>query len=161
MAAARVAVSAESLSCSVCTEAFDKDTHCPRALSCGHTYCTECLLGIAKGRAMACPKCRRETVLPGPADASARDRVLLLIRNYQVLDIIDEAAQRRGQPDGQQQGDAVAAAAGAAAAAGDAMCEICGEDSAPHAATHMCVDCREVSAMRVAPHWLCTSACAC
>ena len=147
MAATR-AVSAESLSCSVCTEAFDKDTHCPRALSCGHTYCTECLLGIAKGRAMACPKCRRETVLPGPADASARDRVLLLIRNYQVLDIIDEAAQRRGQPDGQQ-GDAAVAAAGAAVAAGDVTCEVCGVDKAPHAATHMCVDCREVSVLLV------------
>ena len=139
----RVASTAESLSCSVCAEAFDSTARSPRALSCGHTFCTQCLRGIAQGRTFVCPKCRRDTVLQQPADRAAGDGdpVLLLIRNYQLLDVIEEAAQQRGQHGGEQQ------AAGAAAGAGGVPCKLCGTEDGMHMATHVCIDCGDVSTM--------------
>ena len=142
----RVASTAESLSCSVCAEAFDSDARSPRTLSCGHTFCTQCLRGIAQGRTFVCPKCRRETVLQQPADGAVGDgdAVLQLIRNYQLLDVIEEAAPQRGQHGDDQQ------AAGAAAGvvhAGGVPCKLCAEEDGLHMATHVCIDCGDVSAI--------------
>jgi len=50
--------------CSICTEVFSD----PRLLTCRHTFCLQCLRRCAEGKhsgdAVACPICRRESVIP-------------------------------------------------------------------------------------------------
>ena len=56
----------EFLTCSICTEPYDKDQHQAKCLSCLHTYCKSCLQKLAGKRSkINCPKCRSLVTLPG------------------------------------------------------------------------------------------------
>ncbi|XP_072019700.1 E3 ubiquitin-protein ligase TRIM71-like [Amphiura filiformis] len=56
----------EFLTCSICAESYDNDTHQAKCLPCLHTYCKTCLHKHA-GRwpKFNCPKCRCVVTLPG------------------------------------------------------------------------------------------------
>jgi len=46
--------------CIVCFESFNQDTRRPIAISCGHIYCTTCIVKHQEGKTVAhCPQCRK------------------------------------------------------------------------------------------------------
>ncbi|XP_072018669.1 E3 ubiquitin-protein ligase TRIM56-like [Amphiura filiformis] len=56
----------EFLTCSICAESYDNDTHQAKCLPCLHTYCKTCLQTHAGQRPkFNCPKCRCMVTLPG------------------------------------------------------------------------------------------------
>ncbi|EGT57254.1 hypothetical protein CAEBREN_12231 [Caenorhabditis brenneri] len=80
------------LECGVCCHDFDDKDHVPKMLSCGHTFCWQCILKIERehnsmnmfGRpAYACPFDRSEIHLPA----------CMLPKNRLVLDLIEEKKQ--------------------------------------------------------------------
>ncbi|KAI8497613.1 hypothetical protein Bbelb_249190 [Branchiostoma belcheri] len=51
----------EELSCSICLELFTR----PKVLPCQHTFCQDCLQGVAgRGGTFKCPNCRQQVTLP-------------------------------------------------------------------------------------------------
>ena len=58
----------EILTCSICTNLFDRAEHRAKIFpggSCQHTYCVRCLHDYANGRRqISCPACREDIVLP-------------------------------------------------------------------------------------------------
>ena len=58
----------ELLTCSICTEPYDDDTHQAKFLTCHHTFCSHCLTDLSKKQdstaAISCPNCRQPTQLP-------------------------------------------------------------------------------------------------
>ena len=70
-------VSATS-TCAICYESYDSASRCPRILSCGHTYCQQCLTNIRKlKRKIECPlHCK---------DREPVDEVTALVKNYAVV----------------------------------------------------------------------------
>ncbi|XP_072018667.1 E3 ubiquitin-protein ligase TRIM56-like [Amphiura filiformis] len=56
----------EFLTCSICAESYDNDTHQAKCLPCLHTYCKTCLQTLAGQRPkFNCPNCRYVVALPG------------------------------------------------------------------------------------------------
>ena len=52
-----------SLICSICLEEFKNSFNSektPRVLSCGDTFCTQCLRKMSKNNIIQCPTCRQE-----------------------------------------------------------------------------------------------------
>ena len=76
-----------ALECSICMERFHPfSPGTPRQLRCGHTFCERCLNTMMlripaagkAGKAVACPSCREETVVPkGNATTLQRDLTLM------------------------------------------------------------------------------------
>ena len=58
---------------------YDEDTHCPKLLFCGHTFCTKCINNIFRSDHLKCPLCNREFPV-----ASVDD----LPKNFALLDLI-------------------------------------------------------------------------
>ena len=58
----------EFLTCSICEELYDDDTHQPKFLSCFHTFCSHCLTELLNRQdnqgTIPCPNCRHHTELP-------------------------------------------------------------------------------------------------
>jgi uncharacterized protein YbaR (Trm112 family) len=104
----------EALECPICTEQYDTEARCPRLLPCGHTSCTECLVGMTIDSAIACPQCRRDAAVPTGASG--------LPKNFALLDVL--AAQNAPLNDGPR------------------ACEMCPPED-PHAATHCCLECEQ------------------
>eukprot|EP00462_Mataza_sp_D1_P012321 CAMPEP_0175150936 /NCGR_PEP_ID=MMETSP0087-20121206/18181_1 /TAXON_ID=136419 /ORGANISM="Unknown Unknown, Strain D1" /LENGTH=574 /DNA_ID=CAMNT_0016437005 /DNA_START=30 /DNA_END=1754 /DNA_ORIENTATION=+ len=104
-----------SLECTLCFERFDDEKLCPRLLSCGHSFCSQCLEQLLKQNAITCPTCRKVV--------SVSEGVHSLPKNFALLDVLDE------QDNASQQDDPVR------------MCEACEDEK--HAATSWCVDCKE------------------
>ncbi len=53
----------EQLNCAICLETYTD----PKLLQCFHTYCTECLIPLVRGRGqltLTCPACRQVTPIP-------------------------------------------------------------------------------------------------
>ena len=59
-----------SSECSVCYSPYDEATHCPRLLTCGHTFCHECVSEVLVNGKVICPidratmKVERAEMLP-------------------------------------------------------------------------------------------------
>ncbi|KAK3863157.1 hypothetical protein Pcinc_031034 [Petrolisthes cinctipes] len=52
--------------CSICGSMFDEWQHTPKILSCGHTFCCDCLLSLARDTEIKCPvNCPYTTALTG------------------------------------------------------------------------------------------------
>jgi hypothetical protein len=48
--------------CGICMETYDKYARVPKVLSCGHTFCEECLIELmATNTSIVCPNCRTIT----------------------------------------------------------------------------------------------------
>jgi len=96
-------------SCAVCFDSYDEADHLPRLLSCGHTFCHQCLDSLCRtkkkksqptaseesGAAAVCPKCRHPTPLShGSRGASS------LPRNFELLDLLSRSSkQEEGNED--------------------------------------------------------------
>ena len=108
-------VSPESLDCSLCCERLNEAERCPRLLTCGHSFCSECLASLPQEE---CPNCRK----PFKLESSG---VSNLPKNFALLDVIQTATKKA-----EQQG-----------ASAVSRCVLC-ED--PHPAVATCVECGEV-----------------
>lgn len=69
--------SAQVPECSLCRELYDHQDIFPRILSCGHTFCTNCLEKLIKNKSISCPDCRKT--------ASVFTGVAGLTKNYALL----------------------------------------------------------------------------
>lgn len=49
----------EKVTCWVCREEYRTGDREPLVLPCGHTYCRQCILSLARDRIVGCPTCRR------------------------------------------------------------------------------------------------------
>ncbi|XP_028329319.1 E3 ubiquitin-protein ligase RNF186-like [Gouania willdenowi] len=60
--------SGDEYECKICFNLFDLDRHSPKALSCSHTFCRECLDTLyrreGRGWRIGCPLCRHRTAVP-------------------------------------------------------------------------------------------------
>ena len=74
------------LKCSVCLEIFEN----PRVLPCQHTFCFQCLTGIAKSRrgVVVCPQCRKH--YPVPWEGVESFPANFFIKN--VLDLMNDGS---------------------------------------------------------------------
>ena len=58
----------EFLTCSICTESYDRYEHQAKFLPCLHTYCKSCLESLAQAGQRPkfnCPQCRKLVSVPG------------------------------------------------------------------------------------------------
>ena len=108
-------MASEALECSICCERFDNQTRCPRLLSCGHSFCSNCLEKLFNEKAINCPTCRNAVSVPAG--------VAGLPKNFALLDILLTMPQKE---DGDE---------------GSPVCEIC--DHEQHPATSCCLDWKE------------------
>ena len=75
-------ISVKKVCCPVCFEDYEETEHAPKVLTCGHTICSQCLVGIIdtnKDKAK-CPECR---VRVNP------NRFMSYPTNYTVLQIMN------------------------------------------------------------------------
>ncbi|KAF6717026.1 RING finger protein 17 [Oryzias melastigma] len=73
-------------SCKLCEEGFklpenEDEGNLPRILTCGHIYCTNCLLSIQSDNVIRCPDCQVESTLPA-------DGVLGLQEESSIIGVI-------------------------------------------------------------------------
>ncbi|ROT76289.1 E3 ubiquitin-protein ligase SH3RF1 [Penaeus vannamei] len=52
------------MECKVCLEPYDQAERRPRALPCGHSFCSQCIGSIFRQGALSCPKCRARHAAP-------------------------------------------------------------------------------------------------
>ena len=69
----------EALSCPVCRRLFKS----PKYLSCYHFYCEECLVKIMEDSKIACPECRKETMVPAGGVKSLQN-------NFFINQLVDQ-----------------------------------------------------------------------
>ena len=73
----------DCVSCSVCMEHYDNNTHVPQILPCQHTFCKDCLDSLVSWDRLhaevPCPVCRREHRVPSTGFTT----------NRAVLDMVD------------------------------------------------------------------------
>lgn len=112
--------SAEVQDCAICFERFDERTHYPRMLSCGHTFCSNCLKDLLNDDAqIACPTCRREIAVPSGIEG--------IPKNFMLLDVML----------------AVGDASGSEEEKINYVCQACADDKEQHAALFRCVECNQ------------------
>ncbi|XP_019618795.1 PREDICTED: tripartite motif-containing protein 3-like [Branchiostoma belcheri] len=64
----------KELSCSICLELFTR----PKVLPCQHTFCQDCLQGVAGwGGTLRCPICRQQVTLPPQGVAGLPDNLIV------------------------------------------------------------------------------------
>jgi hypothetical protein len=67
------------ITCDICFEPFDTETHVPLVLNCGHTFCSGCLYDWEKrNHSVDCPSDRQ----------MERRRVSALPRNFLVIEFV-------------------------------------------------------------------------
>lgn len=93
-----VKVKQQSLECIICMDKYRR----PKALTCLHSFCEECLEGTPKSnpRMIKCPICRKDWVLP-------ENGVKGLPDNFLIISLLDEAAAGVGGDGDEGQGDGV------------------------------------------------------
>ena len=104
--------------CSICFERFNDENKCPRLLSCGHSFCSCCLERLLRGNTIDCPKCRNPVAVPSGVHG--------LLKNFALLDIVNETAQKQHAEN--------------TGHVGSHECEACDEK---HPANFCCLDCKE------------------
>ena len=75
------------MECDICQNNWDKNTHIPRILTCGHSFCEKCLENLIKKRnnPFLCPICKLEIKnLKHPND------IKLLNKNETLLKLFDK-----------------------------------------------------------------------
>ncbi|XP_035681865.1 uncharacterized protein LOC118419541 isoform X1 [Branchiostoma floridae] len=82
--------------CAICYHPFSRDgLFVPRNLSCGHSYCTECLVKLVnhgqRGH-ICCPTCKTTTKIPGLSNDATR-----LPKNFGVLEILAGEEDKYGR----------------------------------------------------------------
>ncbi len=115
--------SALTVECVICAEGYDELTHCPRLLSCGHTFCSVCLKKLIKEGKIPCPLDRKVT------EAESCDT---LPKNYAILDVITD-----NMPNPSPEADK------------PPMCVVY-DTSDSHIASHYCVECTDYMCQSVA-----------
>ena len=108
-------MASEASECSICCERFDEQQRCPRLLSCGHSFCSNCLEKLLNEKAINCPTCRNAVSVPAG--------VAGLPKNFALLDILLTLPQKHAEDEGSP------------------VCETC--DDEQHPATSCCLDCKE------------------
>ena len=71
--------------CFICTEHYHHENLFPRLLSCGHTFCSNCLEKLLKNNSISCPDCRKTTSVP--------TGVTGLTKNYEILKMVCTTTQ--------------------------------------------------------------------
>ena len=71
--------------CFICTEHYHHENLFPRLLSCGHTFCSNCLEKLLKNKSITCPDCRKTTSVP--------TGVTGLTKNYEILKMVCTTTQ--------------------------------------------------------------------
>lgn len=83
------------MECDVCLLEWDSSKRIPRLLSCGHTFCQECLVSIAKkvslqNRSFTCPTCQNEE-----QSIQSEDDITNLVKNFNLLRIAEKVCTRK------------------------------------------------------------------
>jgi hypothetical protein len=106
--------------------AFTSENYCPRILTCGHTFCSNCLTQMLRLHgSITCPHCSSKS-FPGTVE--------VIPKNFSLLESIDASTNIRPKfPDSHE--------------AHEYCCEVCEER---HPATSQCVDCGELLCADVA-----------
>ena len=112
----RGVMASEGLDCPICCERFDEEKLCPRLLSCGHSFCSNCLEKLFKEYAISCPTCR--------CVASVQAGVTGLPKNFALLDVLQAIPLTTADGNADLR-----------------LCEVC--DDEKHPATSCCLDCKE------------------
>lgn len=68
------------MECEVCQEKFDRQSHKPRNLVCGHAFCSDCCKQLLNQQSIPCPKCRTITPVKSVGALSV---------NYPIMDILE------------------------------------------------------------------------
>ena len=108
-------MASEASECSICCERFDEQQRCPRLLSCGHSFCSNCLDKLLNEKAINCPTCRHAASVPAG--------VAWLPKSFSLLDILLTLPQKEDEDEGSP------------------VCEVF--DHEEHLATSCCLDCKE------------------
>ena len=82
-----VQISSESLDCSLCCERLNEAARCPRLLTCGHSFCSACIVSLPQE---VCPNCRKSFNYPSSG-------VGALPKNFALLDVIRTETKRTEQ----------------------------------------------------------------
>ena len=82
------------MECDICLLEWDSAIRIPRLLSCGHTFCEECLKSIlSKAKSLnknfSCPTCHTEQAL------SSEEDIKNLIKNFNLLRIAEKVGMRK------------------------------------------------------------------
>ena len=85
------------MECDVCLLEWDSKKRIPRLLSCGHTFCQECLESIAnkcvsQNKCFTCPTCQNEE----QSIHNASD-ITHLVKNFNLLRIAEKVCTRKAQ----------------------------------------------------------------
>lgn len=107
--------------CSLCFEEYDEVNHCPRLLSCGHTFCCLCLQKILKNGCIECPQDRKSIFVA--------EGVHVLPKNFSLLDVISSKSMKAGNLCG-------------------SLCGVCHDEQ--HSAEWYCYDCKQAMCQVVA-----------
>jgi hypothetical protein len=103
--------------CSICTRHYDFENLCPRILTCGHTFCSECIHQFSSaGLPVSCPVDRKTSKVPEGG----------FPKNFLALDFLE--VLRVDQKQAQDNAGSV--------------CVLC--EGEQHPATHHCLDCKEM-----------------
>ena len=83
------------MECDVCLLEWDSSKRIPRLLSCGHTFCQDCLVSIAKkvslqNRSFTCPTCQNEE-----QSIQSEDDITNLVKNFNLLRIAEKVCTRK------------------------------------------------------------------
>ena len=100
--------------CTICFEPYNEKKKCPRLLSCGHSFCSNCLETLLHDKTIDCPTCRN----PGAVPTGVEE----LQKNFALLDIVNGTPKEN------------------VVSTGLLDCEACDEK---HPANFSCLDCKE------------------
>ena len=76
-----------SLECSICLEVYNPPNKLPKTLSCGHTFCSQCLTNILQSSKVQCSKCRQVTTV-------AQDNVTDLPTNFAIIEMLESTCEK-------------------------------------------------------------------
>ncbi|XP_069181131.1 uncharacterized protein [Procambarus clarkii] len=78
--------------CSVCFNDYDGNELRPRTLSCGHTFCSQCIDNAIKNGQLTCPSCRAEHAATAATQFPISYAVEALVRKLKNIQLTTEEA---------------------------------------------------------------------